>query len=526
MEITFHGAVREVTGSLHLITHDQDRILLDCGLFQGRREETNGKNRQLPLSAEKITNVILSHAHIDHSGRIPLLTRNGFGGRVICTRPTLDACTYLLPDSGHIQTSDAEYLNYKTLRAYLSQRHQGRNGKQAGPYERDQLHRMLKKNGHRLDGQRIEDLMAEHNLEAVQPLYTQQDAEAALEWFDGYPYGFPVTVGRDTTCTFYDAGHILGSALSIVQTRHAGRSVTLGFTGDVGRYGTSILNDPARDFDPEHRKLDLLVMESTYGDRKHEPVSGLSDRLAEVVQETEARGGTLLIPSFAFGRAQELLYALHELYDRRKAPRLPIYVDSPLAVRMTKVYAEHPEVYDSDTHRSFLRKGMNPFDFRQVHFVSEVADSMALMREEQPHIVIASSGMCEAGRILHHLRYKIHNAKNTILIVGFMAQNTLGRRIVEQGEAYAAEGRKGPPPMMRFLNKSYPLKARVVRLGGFSAHGDRDELVRFLRDSNLEIRRIALVHGEEDQSLAFARYLNDQGFQAEVPTLGQTIKLA
>jgi len=525
MEVTFHGAVREVTGSLHLLVHGRDRILLDCGLFQGRRKETNAKNRHLPLPADKITNVILSHAHIDHSGRIPLLTRNGFGGRVICTRPTLDACTYLLPDCGHIQASDAEYLNYKALRGWLTQKQRSRNGKAHPSYTRDQVHRLLKKPGQRLDGERIAALMAENDLEPIAPLYTQQDAEAALEWFDGYPYGFPVTVGRDMTCTFYDAGHILGSAVSIIQARHQGRPVTVGYTGDIGRYNTSILRDPAREFDPAHRRIDLLLMESTYGDRQHEPVEGLGDRLAEVINDTHARGGTILIPSFAFGRAQELLYTLHDLYDQKKVPRLPIYVDSPLAIRMTKVYGEHPEVYDHDTHRTFLRHGKNPFDFKQVHFVSEVADSMALMREDTPHIVIASSGMCEAGRILHHLRHKIHNAKNTILIVGFMARNTLGRRILEEGEAYAAEGRKGPAPIMRFLNKSYPLRARVARLGGFSAHADRDELVRFLRESNLDIRRIALVHGEEDQSLALAGRLRSMGFRAEVPELGQTITL-
>ena len=525
MEVTFHGAVREVTGSLHLVTHGRDRILLDCGLFQGRRQETNAKNRQLPLPAEKVTNIVLSHAHIDHSGRIPLLTRKGFNGRVICTRPTLDACTYLLPDSGHIQASDAEYLNYKALRGFLTQRHRSRNGKEHRPYERDQVYRMLKKPGQRLDGERIATLMDEYDLEPIHPLYTQQEAEASLDWFDGYPYGMPITIGRDLTCTFYDAGHILGSAVSIIQARHQGRTVTVGYTGDIGRYDTSILRDPAREFDPAHRHIDLLLMESTYGDRQHDPVEGLTERLAEVINDTHARGGTLLIPSFAFGRAQELLYALHDLYDQKKVPRLPIYVDSPLAIRLTKVYAEHPEVYDRDTHRDFLRYGKNPFDFKQVHFVSEVADSMALMREEKPHIVIAASGMCEAGRILHHLRYKIHNARNTILIVGFMARNTLGRRILEEGEAYAAAGRQGPAPIMRFLNKSYPLRARVVRIGGFSAHADRDELVRFLQQSNLEIRRIALVHGEEDQSLALAGHLRSLGFQAEVPELGQAIAI-
>jgi Cft2 family RNA processing exonuclease len=294
---------------------------------------------------------------------------------------------------------------------------------------------------------------------------------------------------------------------------------------DIGRYGTAILNDPCREFEPQHRHVDLLVMESTYGDRLHEPVQGLPDQLRRILLETHGRGGTLLIPSFAFGRTQELLYALHSLYAGGEVPRLPIYVDSPLATRMTKVYAEHPEVYDPQTHRAFLRQGKNPFDFKQVNFVTAVEDSMALMREDNPHIVIASSGMCEAGRILHHLRYKIHNPKNTIHIVGYMAQHTLGRRILELGEAYAADGRRGQAPIVRFLNKTYPLRARVVRLGGFSAHGDRDEMVRFLNNSGLDIQRIALVHGEEDQSLALAEHLRGLGFKVDVPETGQTLSV-
>ena len=525
MDIAFHGAVREVTGSLHLLTHGRDRILLDCGLFQGRRKETAAKNRSLPLSPEKITNVVLSHAHIDHSGRIPVLTRGGFSGRVICTRPTMDACTYLLPDSGHIQESDADYLNYKSIRNLLNNQRQDRNGVNIPRFQRQELQALLKKGAHGLNRERIDELMTEYHLDTIQPLYTQQDAENALDFFDGYPYGLPVTVGRGLTCTFYDAGHILGSAMSILQAKHQGRTVNLAYTGDIGRYETAILNNPCQNFEPEHRRIDLLVMESTYGDRLHEPVQGLPDRLRQVLIETHERGGTLLIPSFAFGRTQELLYVLHGLYDSGEVPRLPIFVDSPLATRMTRVYGEHPEVYDQQAHRTFLRKGKNPFDFKQVHFVTAVEDSMALMREENPHIVIASSGMCEAGRILHHLRYKIHNPKNTILIVGYMAQHTLGRRIMEQGEAYEAGGRRGDAPIVRFLNKTYPLHAHVVRLGGFSAHGDRDEMVRFLKSSGLEIRRIALVHGEEDQSLALADHLRGLGYTVDVPELGQTFTI-
>jgi metallo-beta-lactamase family protein len=264
-------------------------------------------------------------------------------------------------------------------------------------------------------------------------------------------------------------------------------------------------------------------MESTYGDREHEPVVDLKPRLKAVLNSTFKRGGCVLIPSFAFGRTQELLYVIHELYEEGAVPRRPVWVDSPLAANITTVFGEHPEVYDRDTHETFLKNGKNPFDFRQVNFTRSVDDSMALMRETRPHIVISASGMCEAGRILHHLRYKIHNSNNTILIVGFMAQNTLGRRILEQGEAYARSGRQGSAPLVKILNKEYPLKAEVVKIGGFSAHGDKNEMLRFLTQSNLKIKKIAIVHGEEGQSLAFSRLLNEKGYHAVVPKVGQTI---
>ncbi len=268
-----------------------------------------------------------------------------------------------------------------------------------------------------------------------------------------------------------------------------------------------------------------MIMESTYGNRDHEPVIDLRPRLKQVLNETFDQGGTVLIPSFAFGRTQELLYVIHELYDAGEVPRMPVYVDSPLATNITKVFGEHPEVYDKETHETFLQQGKNPFAFRQVQFTESVEASMALMREEKPHIVISASGMCEAGRILHHLRHKIHNHKHTILIVGYMANHTLGRRILEQGTAYEESGRKGDPPIVKIFNKEYPLKARVVKIGGFSAHGDRNEMLRFLKQSNLKVKRIAVVHGEEDQSLAFADRLKTEGFDAVVPRVGQSLTI-
>jgi metallo-beta-lactamase family protein len=525
MHITFHGAVREVTGSMHLLTTENDHILLDCGIFQGRRRETKEKNTVMPFDPEILTNVVLSHAHIDHSGRIPMLTKNGFSGRIISTRATTAACEYLLLDSAHIQESDAEYLNYKTVRSALQKMGKSKRGKKGSQKDFNGLKKTLKKNHHEIDVGAINELIDRYHLEGVSPLYNADDAQEALSFFDGYPYRHPVPIGQDMICTLYDAGHILGSAFTMIRARENGRSFTVCFTGDMGRFDKPIIKDPTLNFDEQDQDVDLLIMESTYGDRLHEPVVDLKPRLKQVLKDTYDRGGTILIPSFAFGRTQELLYFLHELYIENEVPRFPVYVDSPLATKITRVFGEHPEVYDQETHEAFLQKGINPFQFTQAHFVGSVEESIALNRDETPHIVVAASGMCEAGRILHHLRHKIHNPKNTILIVGYMAQNTLGRRILDEGLAYEQSGRKGEPPLLKFMNKEYPLRARVVRLGGFSAHADKDEMHRFLKQSNLKIKKIALVHGEEDQSLAFAEDLKANGYDVVVPRRGQTVQV-
>jgi metallo-beta-lactamase family protein len=523
MHVTFYGAVREVTGSMHLIADENNRILLDCGLFQGKRKEAAEKNRVVPFDPGILTNIVLSHAHTDHSGRIPLITRNGFAGRVLCTRATESACEYLLRDSASIQESDADYLNYKTVRNALAGKGRQRMRRKNNGIDRDEIRKLLKKGRHELNVASINELLAELRLEAVQPLYTLADAEDALAHFEGTPYRHPVEIGNAMTCTFYDAGHILGSAVSMITACSNGRAVRICFTGDLGRFDTPIIKNPTLSFEEEDRDVDLLIMESTYGNRQHEPVSDLKGQLKAVLEESFARGGTVLIPAFAFGRTQTLLYVLHELYDEKAIPRVPVYVDSPLAINLTRVFAEHPEVYDQDTHEAFLSKGENPFVFDQIHFVKSVEESMALNREDKPQIVIAASGMCEAGRILHHLRFKIHNEKNTILIVGYMAQNTLGRRIEELGMAYEAAGRKGEPPVVKFFNKLYPLRARIVKIGGFSAHADRSEMLRFLTQCNLRIKAIALVHGEEEQALPFAQELSRQGFRTIVPRRGETL---
>lgn len=520
MHVTFYGAVREVTGSLHLLSAGDDQILMDCGMFQGRRKETDRKNRMLPFDPGIITNMILSHAHIDHSGRIPLLTRDGFTGRIFSTRATADACRYLLPDSAHIQESDANYLNYKMVRNMLTDMAAGKNKDK----KRAAASRRLKTD-QGLNLEAIHELIERYHLDAVAPIYSSGDAEAALTFFDGRPYEEPITLGQGTECRFYDAGHILGSAISIIHATENSHKRTIGYTGDIGRFSKPILKDPTLNFLPEDRDIDLLIMESTYGDREHEPVKDMAPHLKQVLNQTIERGGTVVIPSFAFGRTQELLYVIHDLYNKKEVPEVPVYVDSPLATRITRVFGEHPEMYDRQTHEDFLEEGKNPFMFKKVQFITKAEDSMALMRREDPHIVISAAGMCEAGRILHHLRYKIHNPKHTILIVGYMAAHTLGRRLLEKGEEYAANGRQGEPPKLKFLNKEYPLKAEVVKLGGFSAHADKNEMLKFLKASNLRVKKIALVHGEEAPALAFADTLKDAGYSVRVPKAGETLKI-
>lgn len=523
MKLTCYGATEEVTGSMHRLCSEHDCILLDCGLFQGRRKETAEKNRKMPIDPATITNIILSHAHIDHSGRLPLVVKDGFAGRIISTRATRDVCEYMLPDAAHIQESDADYLNYKAVRNTLYKQSEDKHSGKISNRDKERAKKLLKKGRHRLDPEKIASLADAFKIAPVEPLYRMADARAALSSFEGIPYQTPVVVGKEMTVTLYPAGHILGSAVSIITCQDKGTVKRICYTGDLGRFDKAIIRDPTLDFAPEDRNIDLLIIESTYGDREHEPVADLTRRLGVALNETLDRGGAVLIPAFAYGRTQEILYSIHELYITGQVPRVPVYVDSPLASNLTRVFSEHPEAYDREAHKTFLEKGYNPFVFQNVLFTESVEESIEIMKDQRPHIVVTASGMCEFGRILHHLRYKIHNEKNAILIVGYMAENTLGRRILEQGTEYQLSGRKGEPPMMRILGKEYPLKARVENIGGFSAHADKHELMRFVKQSNLDIRRAVVVHGEKEQSACFAKSLKAEGIDAVVPRRGQTI---
>lgn len=523
-DIRFLGAAGEVTGSMHVLDTGEDRILLDCGMFQGRRKESRDKNMAFPLDRSDITTMVLSHAHIDHSGRIPVLTREGFSGRIVTTRPTKDALNYMLMDSGHIQESDALYLNYKALRAFLYEVEHSKSKGQMSNREKSRIKALLKKSPFELDTGAIAALQAQHGLDVVSPLYTLEEARQSLAFIDGYPFGIPVTIGKGVTVKFYVAGHILGSAFSLITIRQGEGVKRILFTGDVGRFDKPILKDPTLVFDEEDRDIDLMIMESTYGDREHAPVADLGESLKKVLVKTVERGGALIIPSFAYGRTQELIYMLHQLYDGGQVPKIPIFVDSPLASNITTVFGEHPESYDRETHATFLERGLNPFYFDRIKFVESVEESMNLTRDPSPHVVISASGMCEAGRILHHLRYKIHDPKNTILLVGYMAQHTLGRRLEELGSADGVSP-DAEAPEVKILGKAYPLKARVEKIGGFSAHADRHELMRLVEGSNLTVKNIAVVHGEGEQSAAFARRLKDRGYNAFIPGPGDRVSI-
>ncbi|MBN1201034.1 MAG: MBL fold metallo-hydrolase [Anaerolineae bacterium] len=463
MKITFHGAARTVTGSQHLVEVNEHRLLLDCGLYQGKRSDAFERNRHLPFEAAGIDALVLSHAHIDHSGNIPNLVSSGFRGDIVCTFATRDLCSTMLLDSGYIQERDVEFVNKRRAR------------KGEPP---------------------------------VEPLYTVEDAVDCLEYFNAIGYHRQREVLPGVYVTFLDAGHMLGSAIVVldIEDRDAGRDVRLVFSGDLGRVGIPIIRDPEN---VDH--ADVLIMESTYGNRLHEPYPDAEKRLEQIVNETYRRGGALIIPAFAVGRTQQLVYTLHRLMVQRDIPQLPIFVDSPLAINATSVFRLHPEAYDAEI-RAFMHQAGDPFGFDQLHYTRSVEQSKELNFQREPFIVISASGMAEHGRILHHLRNRIEDPANTILIVGWQAPDTLGRRLVER------------EPIVKIFGEEYRLRAHVEVLNGFSGHADRDELLAWAEAITKRPRHTFLVHGEEESALALAESLQTQVNyeQVEVPELHQS----
>ena len=468
MRITFWGAAGAVTGSMHLIEAAGKRLLLDCGLSQGRRKEADQKNRNLPFAGSTIDAVILSHAHIDHIGNLPSLVKNGFSGPIYATPATIDLCNWMLRDTAHIQEKDAEFLNKRLERR-----------KSAGL-----------PNG------------------LVEPLYGIEDAERTLPLFLPVAYHSPIEVAPRVTFHSYDAGHILGSSCVVLEDSGAPRPLRLTFSGDIGRPGLPIIRDPEP---PEG--TEYLILESTYGGRLHKSSGHVVNKLAGVVNRTAARGGRIIVPAFAVGRTQQLVLLLHELANRKQIPNIPIFVDSPLAVNVTAVYRDHPECFDEEA-REYLLHGEDPFGFRRLQYIRDAAESKKLNDLHGPFVIISASGMCEQGRILHHLRNNIEDPRNTVLITGFQAKDTLGRKLIEKW------------PEVRIFGEPMRVRAEISSLDELSAHADQGELMRWIEPAARSLKRVFLVHGEPEQSAALAQLLQKEyRLQVTVPRPGEAYEL-
>jgi metallo-beta-lactamase family protein len=460
VELIFAGANREVTGSCHLVRVNGRTVALDCGMFQGKRSESEAKNRALPVPVETLDALILSHAHTDHAGRLPLLAKAGYAKTFWATPATRDLCAYMLMDSANIQEKDAEHL-------------------------------------------------ARRRRQHAEPLYTTRDVASVMTQMIGVPYRrwFDVTPG--VRASFVDAGHILGSASVILECNENSTTRRLIFSGDIGRTGLAIIRDPE-----VPTEADVVIMESTYGDRAHDPVEDARGRLGEVVRATAARGGRVLIPAFAIGRTQELVYDLHALVRAGEIPPIPIFIDSPLAIDATSVFELHPETFDAS--EDLVQKVQHLFRFDLVRFAREAAESNALNDMRGPMIIIAGSGMAESGRILHHLLHGASDPRNTVLIVSFQAEHTLGRRIVERQAT------------IKVFGEQIPLRAQVAVINGYSAHADRNELLSWaerVRTTSPGLNTVHLVHGEPGPMQALTDVLRSRGFSVNMPAQGDRAAL-
>jgi metallo-beta-lactamase family protein len=463
LKIKFLGATKSVTGSMHILESNGKKVLIDCGLFQGRREESNSRNKNFPFDPKSIERVVLSHAHMDHSGNLPNLVKRGYQGSIYSTFATRDLCVVMLKDSAHIQEKDAEYLNKRKNR---------------------------------------------EKLPPIEPLYGMNDVEKSLALFRGIGYrkGFYVTA--DVKLTFFDAGHILGSALSLFEISENGKYIRLAYIVDLGRKNMPILKDPEMIDD-----IDFMIIESTYGDRLHDDLPCTDEKLAKVVNDTISKGGKIIVPAFSLDRTQDIVYCLNRLQDAGKIPRIKVFVDSPLSVNVTEIFKLHPECFDEETNQ-IIAAHENPFGLEDIHYITDVEESKKLNHLEEPCIIISASGMCESGRILHHLKNNIENPKNTILVVGFMAKDTLGRKIEEHREK------------VKIFGEEYTLRAQVEIIDAFSAHADRNELLKYVNHTKDSLRGVFVVHGEEKQSQALSNGIKDLGIKnVIVPDLGQEVTI-
>ncbi|HEU4764989.1 MAG TPA: MBL fold metallo-hydrolase [Candidatus Eisenbacteria bacterium] len=458
MRVTFWGAARTVTGSKHLLAGRQGTVLLDCGLFQGRRAESTARNQSLPFQPGSVDALVLSHAHIDHSGAIPLLVKSGFEGPIHATAATADLCRAMLLDAAHIQVKDADFMN---------RRRGGRHGR-----------------------------------ERVIPLYDTTDVERALEQFRPHAYGEAFEVRPDLTVAFHEAGHILGSAHVEARWKENGRSGSLVYTGDLGRLHRPIIRDPAPLPHADH-----LITEGTYGGKTHPDEPSLLAALERVVREAVDRGGRIVIPAFAVGRTQEVVHALNQLEAEKRIPTLPVYLDSPLANQVQAIVARHTEVFDEETCAA-LARGEDPLGMRRVIAVREPAESMKLNDKPGTFVTIAASGMCEAGRILHHLHHTVEDPRHTILIVGYQAEGTLGKRLVDR------------LPEVRIFGDPHTVRARVEVLNGFSAHADHPALVAQAERCS-PAAGCAIVHADLERAEALRAAL-PPGWNSRIPLEGET----
>jgi metallo-beta-lactamase family protein len=457
MKLTFAGAAGTVTGSMHQIEVNGKRYLLDCGMFQGRRKEAEQRNRSFPFPPPSIDAVMLSHAHIDHSGRLPLLVKNGFRGPIYATSATVDLCSAMLLDTAHILESDADFVN---------RHHPGE--------------------------------------EVVEPLYSTLDAEKTMPLFQPVRYRRPVNIGGSLIVEAYDAGHILGSSSFVLK----GGKTRLAFSGDVGRPGLPIIRDPEA-LPP----VDYLIMESTYGGRKHPQEKEAAGKLESVVKNTIGRGGRLIVPAFAVGRTQQLVLLLHQLMNEHQLPSVPIFVDSPLAVNVTQVFRAHPECFDAETYQ-YIQNGENPFGFKRLTYIRDASESKKLNYIQGPFIVISPSGMCEAGRVLHHLRHNVGDPRNTVLLTGYQAENTLGRKL--------KDGMKN----VRIFGIPTEVRAEVESLDELSGHADSGELLNWMKPMTATLKRVFLVHGEPVNSRPLAEAIHARyGIKAAVAEPGQVYEI-
>lgn len=468
MELQFHGGVQTVTGSQYLLKVNGRSILLECGLYQGPRQESYERNQNLPFDAAAVDVMVLSHAHIDHSGNIPNLVKSGFQGDIVCTYATRDLCSIMLRDSAKIQEHDIAYINKK----------RARQGEQP-----------------------------------VEPIYTMADTVASLRHFVAIGYERPYRLLPGVTLTLYDAGHILGSAIVVLDIEEAGseRTQRLVFSGDLGRSDRPIIRNPAT-----LSQADILIIEGTYGNRLHPATDNIDATLTAVVNQTYQRRGKVIVPAFAVGRTQELVYRLHQLMVAGDIPDdLKVYVDSPLAIEATGIYRLHPDAYDDEVADFLTESGQrDPFGFDTMRYTRAVSESKALNHLREPAVIISASGMAEAGRILHHLKNNIEDSRNTILIVGWQAPNTLGRRLVEKQKR------------VNIFGEPYTLRAQVETLNGLSAHADQGELLAWADHFQERPLHTFIVHAEKDPAQALAQAMQQRGFgQVIVPERGQSFKL-